>query len=347
MKKPAAPMASPDGRLAPRAAHSRGQVERRSAPRPPVAQAHIQLGRALDRAAQAATADAVARDPLRFPRRYLDARGGLAPTSEPVAPVEPADVEIAAVYAAQLAFGRVELFGPVLERLFAEQDAAGGPLAWARRCRAGQADRGDPLVYRWFSRPDFVALGAALAQLYDAPDGLRSAFTPPPSGPGAARGQAALEQGVSRLHAAARATSRQREGAFFDTWFAVPSSGSACKRWCMFLRWMVRDGAPDLGLWRHLAPGDLVIPVDTHVLRIAQLTGLTERKAANWRTALDITERLRRYAPADPVRYDFALAHLGISAGCTGAVSSACDACAMRPVCRVHPAAPNGAPGKR
>jgi endonuclease III len=104
----------------------------------------------------------------------------------------------------------------------------------------------------------------------------------------------------------------------------------------MYLRWMVRREAPDLGLWRHLDPADLVMPVDTHVLRIAQLTGLTDRKAANWKTAVEITARLRVFSPSDPVRYDFALAHLGISAGCTGAVSPACEGCAMRPVCRVH-----------
>jgi uncharacterized protein (TIGR02757 family) len=272
-----------------------------------------QLKRALDAAYVHATSEMaghVARDPVRFPKGYV------SPTSN-------ADAEIAAVFAAQLAFGRVELFGAVLERLFAEMDRDGGPSAWVAACANGRIAGGDPLVYRWFGRADFIALGAALGRL-QAAEGLAAAFVD-------------MESGITRLYGLA---DTKTAGAFFPTWFARPSQGSACKRWCMFLRWMVRDEAPDLGIWTHIAPARLVMPVDTHVLRIAQLTGLTERKAANWKTATELTDRLRAYAPADPVRYDFALAHLGISAGCTGAASPACDGCAMRSVCRVHEGAP-------
>lgn len=268
------------------------------------------LKQALDAAYLHATSELdahVARDPVRFPKAYL--RGSRGPTSR-------SDAEIAAVFAAQLAFGRVELFGAVLDRLFAEMDREGGPTAWVAACAAGRIAGGDPLVYRWFGRADFIALGAALGRL-QAAEGLAAAFVD-------------MESGITRLYGLARG---ETAGAFFPTWFARPSQGSACKRWCMFLRWMVRDEAPDLGIWTHIAPDRLVMPVDTHVLRIAQLTGLTERKAANWKTAVELTDRLRAYAPADPVRYDFALAHLGISAGCTGAASPACEGCAMRPAC--------------
>ncbi len=264
------------------------------------------LGRALEGALVGLDAH-VHRDPIRFPGRYK----------------APGDVEIAAVYAAQLAFGRVELFGPVLARLFAEMDAVGGPASWVAE---GGPDTGDPLVYRWFGRADLLALAGALARL-QAAEGLAAAF----SGP---TGEAAIEVGVTRLRALV--DDRSARGRFFDTWFARPSSGSACKRWCMFLRWMVRPGAPDLGIWTHLSPATLVMPVDTHVLRIAQLTGLTDRRTADWKTALQITSRLRDYSADDPIRYDFALAHLGISSGCTGTASPACDGCAMRSVCRVH-----------
>lgn len=275
-------------------------------------------------AAAAALSDAhVARDPVRFAHAW--------------ATQSVADAEIAGVFAAQLAFGRVDLFGPVLERLFAEMATVGGPRAWVELCAARAVGGGDPLVYRWFGRADFVALGVGLGRLYRA-EGLAAAFVD-------------MEAGIARLASLAPA---ETAGAFFPTWFARPSAGSACKRWCMFLRWMVRREAPDLGLWRHLAPADLVMPVDTHVLRIAQLTGLTERKAANWKTAVEITTRLRAFSPDDPVRYDFALAHLGISAGCTGAASVACDGCAMKPVCRVHARLPKpphsdraGARGRR
>ena len=268
----------------------------------------VALDHAYDLAATRAAAH-VARDPVRFAHAW--------------ALKSDADAEIAGVFAAQLAFGRVDLFGPVLERLFAEMAAVGGPRAWVERCADGRVGGGDPLVYRWFGRADFLALGVALGRLYRA-EGLPAAFV-------------TMEAGISRLGSLAP---YEAAGAFFPPWFARPSSGSACKRWCMYVRWMVRREAPDLGLWRHLDPADLVMPVDTHVLRIAQLTGLTDRKAANWKTAVEITSRLRAFSPGDPVRYDFALAHLGISAGCTGVASPACDACAMKPVCRVHAPAP-------
>ncbi len=275
------------------------------------------LHQALEAAFVRACADLsarVERDPLRFPRRYA-----MRAAPDGTAAAERlADVEIAAVFASQLAFGRVDLFGPVLERLFAEMDAVGGPAAWCKGCAAGQRDSGDPLVYRWFSRRDFVALGVALARL-QAAEGLAAAFT-------------TLEAGISRLRALAPMAAG---GPHFGTWFATPSGGSACKRWCMFLRWMVRSGAPDLGVWTQLEPATLTMPVDTHVLRIAQLTGLTARKTADWKTAVEITDRLRGYAPEDPTRFDFALAHLGISSGCTGQKSTSCEACSLKLVCKI------------
>ncbi|MSP55571.1 MAG: TIGR02757 family protein [Myxococcales bacterium] len=290
-----------------------------------------ELGSALN-AAMAGLEGHIGRDPVRFPRRYLTAGSER-------------DAAIAAVFAAQLAFGRVDLFGAVLERLFAEMDSVGGPAAWCGACARGDGERRgggrgnnsrDALVYRWFTRRDFVALGTALGRL-DAAEGLAAAFTPAASSDVRTQAASALEAGVRRLHGLSTGPDR---GAYFDTWFALPSSGSACKRWCMFLRWMVRSEAPDLGLWTHLSPAGLIMPVDTHVLKIARLTNLTARKAPNWTTAIEITSQLRRFCPADPVRYDFAIAHLGISAGCTGAVSDACVGCALKPACTVWVGSP-------
>jgi len=121
----------------------------------------------------------------------------------------------------------------------------------------------------------------------------------------------------------------------FKTFLPKPSSGSACKRWNMFLRWMVRaeDGI-DLGVWS-LPASSLVLPLDTHTHRISQYVGLTTRKQANWRTAVEITTRLRQLDADDPVRFDFALAHLGISGGCRRRYrAEICSTCALLPVCR-------------
>jgi len=90
----------------------------------------------------------------------------------------------------------------------------------------------------------------------------------------------------------------------------------------------------DLGLWTTRAPAELLVPLDTHVLRLSQFLGLTRRKDGSLRTAREITAALAACDPADPVRYDFALAHLGISGGCRGRRDpTICPACSLHPVC--------------
>lgn len=91
-----------------------------------------------------------------------------------------------------------------------------------------------------------------------------------------------------------------------------PALGSACKRWFMYLRWMVRSDAVDLGLWPELGAHRLVIPVDTHMHRVALGLGLTRRNSADLKTALEITQAFKVVCPEDPVRYDFCLTRLGI-----------------------------------
>jgi uncharacterized protein (TIGR02757 family) len=113
-----------------------------------------------------------------------------------------------------------------------------------------------------------------------------------------------------------------------------PSKGSASKRLFLYLRWMIRraDGV-DLGLWP-IDPSLLVIPVDTHVHRIARNLGLTRRRDASLRTAMEITAALRRLDPNDPVRYDFALCHMGVSRECPSRRDAEkCARCVVRDVC--------------
>jgi len=123
---------------------------------------------------------------------------------------------------------------------------------------------------------------------------------------------------------------REREFLFPD-----PARGSACKRHNLFLRWMVRRGdGVDLGLWTALSPARLVVPLDTHVARLGRYLGLTARRAADWRAAEEITAALRAANPDDPLRYDYALAHLGIGGLCAVRGPRTCRACPLRPACR-------------
>lgn len=114
-----------------------------------------------------------------------------------------------------------------------------------------------------------------------------------------------------------------------------PARGSACKRMNLFLRWMVRRTSPDLGIWTFVDPAKLLMPVDTHIHRIATFLGLNSRKSADWKAARQITDALARFDPADPVRYDFALCRLGILDLCSRKRRKEnCDVCLLRDACR-------------
>jgi len=122
---------------------------------------------------------------------------------------------------------------------------------------------------------------------------------------------------------------------YFSFLFPSPRSGSACKRLCMYLRWMVRptDGI-DLGIWQRVSPAKLIIPVDAHIQRICGLLGFTARKQADWKMAGEITAALRKLSPEDPVRYDFSICHLGISEGCSGRGADNCSGCLLSGHCK-------------
>ena len=94
--------------------------------------------------------------------------------------------------------------------------------------------------------------------------------------------------------------------------FPSPADGSACKRLNLYLRWMARHDGVDLGIWRAVDPAGLVIPLDAHIYTIARRVRLTRYRSPGWPMAMDITRRLRRLDPADPVKYDFAFHRMGL-----------------------------------
>jgi len=93
-----------------------------------------------------------------------------------------------------------------------------------------------------------------------------------------------------------------------------PEKNSTCKRLNMFLRWMVRkdNKGVDFGIWKKIKPSQLVCPCDVHVLRVARNLKLVRSKQNNWKTALELTSRLKELDFNDPVKYDFALFGLGV-----------------------------------
>ena len=104
-------------------------------------------------------------------------------------------------------------------------------------------------------------------------------------------------------------------GKFFKgcpTLIPDPHKGSACKRIHLFLRWMIRKDNVDLGLWDKIEPSALIIPLDTHMLKISKLIKLTTRNNGSLKTAYEITENFKKLNPKDPVKYDFVLTRFGI-----------------------------------
>ncbi|PRD47539.1 TIGR02757 family protein [Sphingobacterium haloxyli] len=93
-----------------------------------------------------------------------------------------------------------------------------------------------------------------------------------------------------------------------------PLQKSSCKRINMFLRWMVRRDRQgvDFGIWDRIKPHDLICPCDVHVERVARKFGLITSDKVNWKTAVELTENLKRFDPEDPVKYDFALFGIGV-----------------------------------
>jgi uncharacterized protein (TIGR02757 family) len=259
-------------------------------------------------------------DAIRYPLRYPD----------------PRDREIAALLAACLAYGRVDLFGPQVEWALGRMGSS--PYRFVRDFTPSRdAAVFDGFVYRFNRSRDLVAFCLAARRLLEA-HGSLGAFFASGFSPQDETVAPALERFVSGfLDGDLRAVfPRGRLSYGYRHFFPRPSTGGACKRLLLFLRWMVRREAPDFGLWAAIPPSALVMPVDTHVEHMARAVGLTRRRSRNWRMAQEITGRLRLLDPQDPVKYDFALCHKRMSGDCRGRRDAViCAPCGLRPVC-VH-----------
>ena len=244
------------------------------------------------------------------------------------------DREIVAFVASSLAFGRVASVMASVEAVC--RVLGGSPAAFVRRF---EPDRDgvplQPLVHRWTRGPDFVALLWILRRMLDDYGSIERAFAAGLT-PGDSHVGPALEafSGLARRIPLRPAYGRvpKRPGVFY--FFARPSTGGACKRLNLFLRWMVRRDAVDPGGWTMVAPRQLVVPLDTHTIRTGKCLRLTRRATPGWRMAAEITESLRCLDPEDPVRYDFALCHLSMMGGCGFGAKQRDLQCPLRGCCR-------------
>ncbi len=280
----------------------------------------MNLGALLIQLTQQRGADFLASDPLRFARRYENRDNR----------------EIAAFFSALLAYGRASMIGRNLEDLFSRMPQ--GPAAFVEGFEIERdLERLKGFKHRFNGAFDMAALCLILREMKRHWGSLEGAFLAgdspenPDIGPALSNfSRIALETDLDGLWGRSDAPQRN----YLSYLFPSPQRGSACKRLCMLMRWLIRpDDGIDLGLWPAVDPARLILPLDTHTARISRLVGLSARRSSDWKMAREVTCALRSFDPADPVRFDFALAHLGISQGCRGCAGPACPGCPLLDLC--------------
>lgn len=229
--------------------------------------------------------------------------------------VSPEDREIAAFVTASLAYGNVK---QIHRSATAALDAMGkSPARFVRRFDPDrESARLQHVVHRFNSGIDLALLCYLLHQAIATAGSLQTFFlkgydpTHDDIGPALTSFvDRMLSLDVSPFYPSGALPSKAGVRFFFPS----PHQGSACKRLNLFLRWMVRRGdGIDFGIWTEVSPAKLIVPLDTHVARIARQLGLTRITQPNWRMAKEVTWRLRAFDPEDPVKYDFALCRLGV-----------------------------------
>jgi uncharacterized protein (TIGR02757 family) len=260
----------------------------------------LPLKNRLDQLYQAYNCVNAATDPIEIVRRYTVR----------------SDREVVGFVAASLAFGRVASVLQSIERVL--QVLGPSPAEFVRRFEpARDSRRLKGIVHRWTRGVDLAALLWITRVMLE--HGSIEAFFLEGSDSGAPDVGKALESFSTRARSVdlrpvyGRVPPRPGVQYFFPR----PSAGSGCKRLNLFLRWMVRRDEVDLGVWSRLSPSKLVVPLDTHVIRVGRCLGLTTRKSPGWQMATEITASLRALDPADPVKYDFSLCHIGMANACS------------------------------
>ena len=261
-------------------------------------------------------------DPIEFPHRYKKSE----------------DIEIAGLIASSLAYGKVTLFKPVINKILSITSLNGSLQEFIINFELSKDSKlFSGIKYRFNSEKEIIGLiyfiKSALIEygslknlfysFYNSGDkNITNALT------------GFVKYFISLDMSAVYDKKGQTVG--IKQFFPSPAEGSACKRLNLYLRWMVRsDDSVDFGIWNKIPPSKLIIPLDTHMARICTHLGLTHHKTTGWKMAEEITDNLKILAPKDPVKYDFALCHLGISGECPpNKDKEKCDVCSLKDICK-------------
>lgn len=257
------------------------------------------------------------------------------------------DREIVAFVAAGLAFGRVASVMASVEAVCRVMGPR--PAGFVRTFDPARDGRAlQPIVHRWVRGVDLIALLWVLRVILERHGSLEAAtacgLLPEHADLGPAIERFSNEAREIDLRPAYGSVVPARPGVHY--FFSRPSTGGACKRLNLFLRWMTRRDGVDPGGWSAIPASHLIVPLDTHTIRVGKCLRLTRRTSPGWKMAADITGALRAIHPDDPVRYDFALCHLSMMGSCGWQTPRGSTQCPLREVCRPRrPARPRKSAG--
>lgn len=229
------------------------------------------------------TKDFIKNDPIQFPHRFSNKK----------------DIEIAGFIASLIAYGNRKVFIKKLDNFFeiAQNEPLNFILNFEPKCLQN-------FNYRFGTSEDFVEIFNILKELYLKDGGLEKLF------------KFGYENSENLFipvcdYFYSRFTNKNALG----TKFMIPNprNKGAMKRMCMLLRWFVRKGPVDLGIWDFIKPSELLIPLDTHVARISRQMGLLKRNSNDFKSVIELTQNLKTLDANDPIKYDFALFGYGIS----------------------------------
>ncbi len=215
------------------------------------------------------------------------------------------DIEIMGFFAATLAWGQRKTIINNCKKLSEWMDNS--PHDFMLNHQETDLIRFETFVHRTFNSTDLLGLLAFFRQYYQKNESLEQAFSAYLNKSDEHVGPAlqGFHNQVMSLETTASRTKKH---------IAAPSGKSTCKRMNMYLRWMVRKDPfeVDFGIWKEISPAQLLCPLDVHVERNARRLGLIERKQTDWKTVVELTNRLKQIDNQDPVRFDFALFGMGI-----------------------------------
>jgi uncharacterized protein (TIGR02757 family) len=216
------------------------------------------------------------------------------------------DIELIALITAAYAYGSVDQINGFIEKILAKTGSK--PYEFTINFEKRKDKKFlNGLNYRFNTSGDLIMLIEALNNVLKEYPSLKHLFIS-----SLERHDSSIINALGKFSERLNKNIRRKKGQYTHYLVSNPFNGSTCKRMNLFLRWMVRKDEIDTGIWSEIGAHRLIIPVDTHVARISKNLRLVKRKTIDLKFAIKLTEKLKLFDPDDPVKYDFALCHIGI-----------------------------------